>query len=171
MVQAIHDPLLGCCFHILLASPGPAIPGVGIFKIVLFQRFSRLSSFKDFQHHLLSKIVEIVEIVLFQRLQFAAEVFVALAADFQFNPSKFRSVAFSTFSTQISFGHLQGSSILSDIYVYVCHEAVQQTASLKGTSHTFDAKLFLRDKWTSMSYRYIKDSLIGSRAYLVSVRC
>ena len=95
--QWIHDPLLGCCFHILLASPGPAIPGVGIVQIVLFQRFSRLSSFKDFQHHLLSKIVEIVKIVLFQRLQFAAEVFVALAADFQFNPSKFCSVAFSTF--------------------------------------------------------------------------
>ena len=98
--QAIHDPLLGCCFHILLASPGPAIPGVGIVQIVFCQRFSRLSSFKDFQHYLLSKIVEIVEIfeiVLFQRLQFVAEVFVALAADFQFNPSKFRSVAFSTF--------------------------------------------------------------------------
>ena len=97
MVQAIHDPLLGCCFHILLASPGPAIPGVGIVQIVFCQRFSRLSSFKDFQHYLLSKIVEIFEIVLFQRLQFVAEVFVALAADFQFNPSKFRSVAFSTF--------------------------------------------------------------------------
>ena len=49
MVQAIHDPLLGCCFHILLASPGPAIPGVGIFKIVLYQRFLRLSYIKDFQ--------------------------------------------------------------------------------------------------------------------------